>query len=91
MFTNRFRKVRVKKVECKRLDKNKKAYLIFRYYPDLKLNEYIVCINYQFKSNTFDEGLIIERLDESYKYFNLLCNVGSFADLLKNKAGVTND
>ena len=78
--------LKIKKIEISKLSKNQFAYLILRYYPDLILKEYLVCIDYNFRNNTYFEGhLFMEKnLSSAYMMFNELVKKKSF-DFLKDR------
>ena len=65
-----------KHIKVKVLERNDTFFLIERYYPKLMTTEFIVCIGYDFKSNTYFDGLRIANIQASYSVFN---------DLVKNK------
>lgn len=52
---------------------NKNKYLIERYYRELKLSEFVVCENYNFKANVFERGIIVFSLPDAYRIFNNFC------------------
>lgn len=83
-------KIRVKKIEKAKLNNKDHAYLIYRYYPVLVLQEYIVCINYHFKNNTYKDGYILPDLVKAYQLFNKLVNCKNFDFIKMNKQNIDN-
>lgn len=65
--------IKVKILERKKIEK---FYLIKRFYKETMVNEYIICINYDKKTNTYDDGLRVSNIQLAYSLFN---------DLVKNK------
>ena len=78
--------MKVKVLEVLKKEKSNK-YLIERYYKELDYTEYIVCENYDFKSNTYSNGIIIQFLPIAYSTFNTFVNTG----ILKAKEEDSND
>lgn len=78
--------LKIKKLEKFKLNDSNFAYLIMRTYPKLKLTEYLVCINYNFKNNFYSEGISFNenRLSLAYKVYNNLVIFKSF-DFLKKE------
>lgn len=70
----------VRKLEKTKLKDGKYAFLVSRNYRQLKYLEYLVCINYNFKNNTYSEAASFDstRLSDAYDYYNLLVLYGSF-------------
>ena len=84
-------KIKVKKIEKKRFSKNLSAFLVYRQYPKSYLDEYVVCMNYDFTTNTYTTGTICERLDQAYKAFNQMINDFKFAMLKKTEDNFIED
>lgn len=45
-------------------------YLIERFYKKSNFSEYLVCSDYDFKSNTFRQGFFVFDIQTAYKVFN---------------------
>lgn len=56
-------------------------YLIERYYRELNLTEYIICEDYDFKTNTFLKGVIYYKLPLAYQVFNTFVNTNKLVDV----------
>lgn len=55
---------------------NKNIYLIERYYKKMNFTEYVVCKDYDFKSNTYKDGVILFDLPHAYDTYNTFANTG---------------
>lgn len=64
-------------MKVKILEQFNKIFLIERYYKKLDHVEYIVCSNYDFKSNTYSTGMKVLSLPQAYDVFNDYVNTGS--------------
>lgn len=63
------------KVKIRQKKDNK--FLIERYYKEIELIEYIVCLDYDFNSNTYNRGIKVYSLPKAYDIFNNYVNTGN--------------
>jgi len=63
-------------LKAKPLEQLNNIYLIERYYKQLDHVEYLVCSNYNFKSNTYSTGIKIISLPMAYDIYNKYVNTG---------------
>lgn len=45
-------------------------FLVERTYPVLLLKIYLICENYNFNTNTYDDGLSVTSLPDAYEFYN---------------------
>ena len=65
-----------KDIRIKKLEQKGESFLVERSYPKFYHTEYVVALNYDFKSNTYSDGLVINSLPQAYLVFNDLVNKG---------------
>ena len=76
-------------VKVKVLEMFKDKFLIQRYFRDLKISEFIVCRDYNFKANIYSEGIILFSLPEAYRIFNKFCQDDSLPEIKGDDDGVS--
>lgn len=61
-------------IRVKTLEKKDNKFLIERYYKEEQISEFIVCENYDFDSNTYQNGIRSTKLVDAYLDYNKLIN-----------------
>lgn len=87
---NKIEKIKVTVLEEKKLASGKIAFLILRNYSLSYIDEYVICLDYDFKSNTFDIGLRVDELVKAYSLLNHLVKNGDFKEII-NKSKNTEE
>lgn len=82
MFFKSKNKIKVTILEEKKLANGKIAFLILRNYSLSYIDEYVICLDYDFKSNTFDIGLRVYELVKAYSLLNHLVKNGDFKEII---------
>lgn len=84
-FRRKIEKIKVTVLEEKKLANGKIAFLILRNYSLSYIDEYVICLDYDFKSNTYDIGLKVSKLSEAYSLLNHLVKYGDFSLIINKK------
>lgn len=64
-------------MKTKVLAKKNNKFLIERFYKEIDYTEYLVCLDYDFKSNTYVKGVKTQNLPQAYDLFNHFVNTGT--------------
>jgi len=88
-FRKKVKRKSLLKIEV--IDNVIEKYLIMRSYKNTSYNDFIVCSNYDFDSNTFPIGKVIDNIVQAYQVFNNYVNINKFeldnSEIYDNNSG----